>query len=126
MSAEDEIREFTRRWDSAMVANDAEAIGACIAEDWVIIGSDGSVGGKERLLSLIASGELSHDVMTTDDLDVRIYGDTAVTVARGTSGGKHRGTPFFLVERSSCVFVKRDGRWTCVSTHLSALAEDAK
>ncbi|MCU0647840.1 MAG: nuclear transport factor 2 family protein [Gemmatimonadaceae bacterium] len=32
-------------WDRAMVANDAEAIGRYMAEDWAIVGPDGSVDG---------------------------------------------------------------------------------
>jgi|SRR5690606_35476104 len=124
-AAEQDIRKLAARWDEAMVGNDPEAIGEFMAEDWVIVGPDGSVGGKERFLSLVASGDLSHDIMTTQDLQVRVYGDTAVTVARGMSGGSFRGTPFLLAERSSCVFVKRAGRWECVLTHLSSLPDGA-
>lgn len=120
---EREIRDLVARWDEAMVRNDADAIGAFMAEDWVIVGSDGSVDGKERFLALVASGELSHDVMTTRDMQVRVYGQTAVTVASGTSGGRFRGTPFLLHERASCVFVKDEGRWVCVLTHLSSLSD---
>lgn len=106
-----------------MLTNDEDAIGEFMADDWTIVGTDGSVDGKDRFLSLIASGDLRHNEMTTQDLAVRIYGNTAVTVARGTSGGDFRGTPFSLVERSSCVFVKRDEQWLCVLTHLSLLSE---
>jgi ketosteroid isomerase-like protein len=120
---EQEIRDLVARWDEAMIGNDPNVIGSFMAEEWVIIGPDGSVDGKERFLALIAAGELSHDVMTTRDLQVRGYGQTAVTVASGTSGGRFRGTPFLLTERASCVFVKDQGRWVCVLTHLSALSD---
>ena len=89
-----------------MVANDADAIGRYMAEDWTIIGPDGSVGGKPTFLELLKSGTLSHDVMASDDLRVRVDGDTAVVTARGVSGGKYQGQPFREVERSSCVFVR--------------------
>lgn len=113
--------EVAAQWDRAMVTNDVGAIGAFMADEWVIVGTDGSVGGKERFLALVASGDLSHDVMETHDMDVRVYGDTAVAVARGVSGGQYRGDRFLLTERSSCVFVRRDGQWRCVLTHLSPL-----
>jgi ketosteroid isomerase-like protein len=119
---EQEIREVTAQWDRAMIENDPEAIGRFMADDWVSVGSDGSVGGRERFLALVASGELVHDVMETHDMTVRIYGETAVTVAAGVSGGRHRAEPFLLKERASCVFVKQGGRWRCVLTHLSPLA----
>ncbi|CAN5900424.1 hypothetical protein BH20GEM1_BH20GEM1_01520 [soil metagenome] len=46
-------------------------------------------------------------------------------VARGVSGGAYRNAPFFLIERSSNVFVRQEGRWRCVLTHLSEIAEAA-
>jgi ketosteroid isomerase-like protein len=120
-SSSDELIALAHEWDRAMVANDADAIGRYMADDWVIVGSDGRVGDKATFLALVRSGALSHDVMETHDLSVRVYGNTAVTLARGISGGKYQGEPFREVERVSCVFVRRDGRWRCVLTHLSRL-----
>ena len=121
-SVHDELMAVATEWDQAMVGNDAEAIGRYMADDWTIVGSDGSLGDKASFLELVKSGALSHDVMTTEDLQVRVYGDTAVTVARGVSGGRYQGRPFREVERVSCVFVRQDGRWRCVLTHLSRLS----
>jgi ketosteroid isomerase-like protein len=106
-----------------MVENDADAIGRYMAEDWTIIGSDGTLGDKQTFLGLVRSGALTHDVMESDDVSVRIYGDTAVVTARGVSGGKYQGQPFREVERATCVFVKQGGDWRCVLTHLSRLAQ---
>ena len=119
----DELIGVTNDWDRAMVENDAEAIGRYMADDWTIIGSDGSVGDKPTFLGLVRSGILSHDVMESDDLSIRVYGNTAVVTARGVSGGRYQGQPFRELERSTCVFVRQDGRWRCVLTHLSRLAQ---
>ena len=43
-----ELVEAVRAWDEAMVANDAAAIGRFMADDWIIVGPDGSVDGRER------------------------------------------------------------------------------
>jgi len=118
---EQELRDVSARWDRAMTENDAEAIGRFMADDWVIVGADGSVVGKDRFLALVESGDLIHDVMETHDMEVRVYGETAVTVASGVSGGHYGEEPFFLEERASCVFVRQGGAWRCVLTHLSPL-----
>jgi ketosteroid isomerase-like protein len=118
----DELIAVAAEWDRSMVENDAEAIGRFMADDWTIIGADGSLGDKATFLGLVRSGELSHDVMTSEDTRVRVYGDTAVTVSRGVSGGTYQGRPFRENERVSCVFVRSEGRWRCVLTHLSRLA----
>jgi ketosteroid isomerase-like protein len=106
-----------------MVGNDADEIGHFMADDWIIIGPDGKVGAKATFLGLVRSGALTHDEMTSEDLEVRVYGETAVVTARGVSGGKYQGQPFREFERSSCVFVSQEGQWRCVLTHLSRLAQ---
>lgn len=121
-TTEDELIGVAHDWDRAMVGNDAEEIGRYMADDWTIVGSDGSVGDKATFLGLVRSGALSHDVMTSEDFRVRLYGDTAVVTARGVSGGKYQGQAFREVERSSCLFVRQSGQWKCVLTHLSRIA----
>jgi ketosteroid isomerase-like protein len=116
-----EVGRVVEAWDRAMVSNDPAAIGRYMADEWVIIGPDGSVGGKTRFLDLVRSGALTHDVMESHDVDVRVYGDVAVVIARGVSGGRYQGQPFLLHERVSCVFRRDREQWVCVLTHLSAL-----
>jgi hypothetical protein len=84
---EADLIESAHAWDQAMVDNDAAAIGRFIADEWTIVGPDGSVNGKTGFLSLIASGDLTHDVMTSEDLTVRVYGETGIVVAKGISAG---------------------------------------
>jgi ketosteroid isomerase-like protein len=74
----EELIGVVHEWDRAMVENDAESIGRYMADDWTIIGPDGSVGDKPSFLGLLQSGALSHDMMESDDVGIRIYGDTAV------------------------------------------------
>ena len=117
-----ELVRVAHEWDRAMVTNDAAAIGRYMADEWVIIGADGSVDTREKFLELVRRGILTHDVMESHDLDVRVHGDAAVVIARGVSGGRYHGQAFLLNERVSSVFVRQDGGWRCVSTHLSRLA----
>ena len=119
-----ELMALATDWDRSMVENDAEAIGRYMADDWTIIGSDGRLGDKATFLELVKSGVLSHDEMTSEDMQVRVYGDTAVTISRGISGGTYQGQPFREVERVSCVFVRQEAQWRCVLTHLSRLSPE--
>ena len=120
---EAELIAVATDWDRAMVQNDAHAIGRYMADDWTIVGPDGSMSDKATFLGLVESGALSHNVMSSEDFRIRVYGDTAVLLARGVSGGSYHGQAFREVERSSNVFVKQDGYWRCVLTHLSRLVE---
>ena len=118
----DEVLAFAKEWDQAMVTNDADAIGRYMADDWLIIGADGGVSDKPTFLGLVKSGALSHDVMESAEMNVRVYRDTAVIVCRGVSGGTYQGHRFREVERVSCVFIRAVGGWQCILTHLSSLA----
>jgi ketosteroid isomerase-like protein len=120
-AAEQEIINVEQAWNRAMVRNDAEAIGRFMADDWTIIGPDGSVSGKAAFLDLVSSGVLTHDVMDSDEYTVHLYGETAVVIARGVSGGQYHGQKFRVEERVSDVFVRQGGEWRCVVTHLSRL-----
>ena len=118
---EEELIALSNDWDRAMVRNDADAIGRYMADDWTIVGPDGSMSDKATFLRLVKSGALTHDVMESEDFRIRNYGSTAVVLARGVSGGRYNGQAFREVEQSSNVFVKQQGQWKCVLTHLSRL-----
>lgn len=122
-AVDDELIGFAHDWDRAMVENDPEAIARYVADDWVIIGTDGHVVDKASFLELVRSRELTHDVMESHDMLVRVHGDTAVVIGRGVSGGQFRGRAFHLIEQTTCVFVRHQGVWKCVLTHLSRLPE---
>jgi ketosteroid isomerase-like protein len=118
---EEELIALSNDWDLAMVQNDAYAIGRYMADDWTIVGPDGSMSDKATFLGLVKSGALTHDVMESEDFRIRNYGSTAVVLARVVSGGRYNGQAFREVEQSSNVFVKQQGQWKCVLTHLSRL-----
>ena len=42
-AAAQDLVEVAHAWDRAMTTNDAAAIGRFMADDWIIVGSDGSV-----------------------------------------------------------------------------------
>ena len=81
-SIKDDLIALANAWDRSMVENDADAIGQYMADDWTIIGSDGSMGDKTTFLGLVRSGALSHDVMESDDFEVRVYGHRRSHLAR--------------------------------------------
>ena len=118
-----ELRTVVAAWDQAMIHNDADTIGQFMHDEWVNIGSDGGVSDKPTFLAQIREGRLSHDTMTSEDLQIRMYGEVAVLIATGVSGGRFDGHRFREHERQSNVFVREQGRWRCVMTHLSRLTE---
>jgi ketosteroid isomerase-like protein len=120
-SVRKELQSLDKEWSSAIVKNDAEAIGRFMADDWIIIGPEGNVIDRARFLGVIKSGDLVHESMESDDWRVRVYADTAVVTAQARSRGKYKGQAFATHERSTSVFVLKDGRWQCVLTQLTPI-----
>ena len=125
-SLQEELVAVSHAWDRAMVTNDPEAIGDFMHQDWTITGTDGNVIDKSTFLDLVRTREVTHNVMESHDLGVRVYGDAAVVTGRGVSGGHYRGEPFYLIEHVSSVFIRQHGRWRCVLTHLSPFIEASR
>jgi ketosteroid isomerase-like protein len=114
----DNFGTLLAEWNEAIVANDAEAIGRFAEPDWVFVGENGIVSGAQFLDS-VAKGRVTHDFMTSDVHDVRIYGDVAVVTARVHNSGTFEGNPCQLEEWSTDVFIRRTDGWRCALTHLT-------
>ena len=116
---EKELLKLEKEFTAAVVKNDPSAIGRFVTDDWIIIDADGGIIDKERFLAVIKSGTLTHEMMESDDMRVRVYGYSAVVTARTRTKGKFIGQEFSTEERSTDVFVKLDGQWRCVLTQLT-------
>jgi ketosteroid isomerase-like protein len=114
-----ELTKWERDFAKAVVSNDADAIGKFLADDWVIIDPDGGFIDKARFLDVIKSGMLTHQLMESDDVQIRAYGDCAVLTALTRTKAKFAGQAFATQERATDVFVKRAGRWQCVFSQLT-------
>jgi uncharacterized protein (TIGR02246 family) len=115
----DELVAVAKEWAAAIVSNDPERIADFMAEEWVIV-SESGVSPKEQFISLVASGELTHSTMKpVGDARVRVYGDAAVMTCRVTNTAHHQGRRFDADEWTTDVFVRREGRWLCVLSHIT-------
>lgn len=118
----EEVLAVAGKWAEAIVSNDAARIAGFVADDWVMVDASGISAG-ERFLGLVESGELAHSAMgPVGSLRVRVYGDTAVVTGRVVNTAHHRGHRSDADEWTTDVFVRRDGRWACVLTHVSDAA----
>jgi ketosteroid isomerase-like protein len=116
---DEELLELEKAFAQAIVSNDLEGIGRLVTDDWIIIDPNGEIVDRTRFFEVIKSGALTHETMESEDLRVRVYGESAVVTAVARTKGTFMGQDFSTQERATDVFVKRDGRWQCVLTHLT-------
>ena len=123
--AKEEILALEREFGDAMLHNDGDTIGRFLSDDWIIIDPDGGVIDKSRFLAVIKSGALTHEAMDSEDIRVRTYPNAATVTAVTRSKSKYLGKEFTTRERATDVFVKKNGQWQCVLTHLTTLTKKA-
>ncbi len=120
IATEAELVTICDEWARAIADNDLERIAAVMADDWVIVSESGVRAGEE-FLSFVRSGALTHSAMERiSEARVRVYGSSAVVTARLTNTAYYGGERFDADEWVTDVFVRRDDRWSCVLTQITA------
>ncbi|MFB7226911.1 nuclear transport factor 2 family protein [Streptomyces fimicarius] len=109
-------------WAAAIVTNDAARIADFMADEWVIV-SESGITDREAFLGYVKSGDLTHSAMrAVTPPRIRVHGDTATITARITNTAHYGGRRFDADEWTTDVFVRRDGRWRCVLSHITPVA----
>jgi len=120
---EQALIQTERDWAQALVTGDQAALDRILAADWIVTNGDGQLLTKAQELAPWKSGAVKYTAFTVDDFKVRVFGDTAIVAGRSTVNGTENGKDISGQERFTDVFVRRDGRWQAVSTHVSRVAK---
>ena len=76
-------------------------------------------------MSSLFSPAYEIEVFENSDFDIRVYGDTAVVIARGTVRGRYSGQDASGQFRYTRVWTRRGGRWYAVAAHSSMLPQQS-
>src|SRR5262249_13111763 len=118
-SVEQAIRQLDNERIQAQIHADATALDRIYAADFIGVGPSGTVRIKPQVLSDFTSGDLKFQSITTDDVQVRVYENTAVETGRSTMNGQDKGKAVPRDTRFTRVWVKQQGHWRLVSNHYS-------
>jgi ketosteroid isomerase-like protein len=115
------IRQIDYERIQAQIGADSAALARIYANDFIGIGPSGTVRTKAQVIADFTSGSLKFQSITTDDVQVRVYGNTAVETGRSTMIGQDKGKAVPRDNRFTRVWIKQQGRWQLVSNHYSSL-----
>src|SRR6266496_2438336 len=104
----------------AQIGADAAALDRIYADDFIGVGPSGTVRTKAQVISDFTSGELKFQSITTDEVQVRVYGNTAVETGRSTMIGQDKGKAVPQDTRFTRLWVKQQKRWRLVANHYSS------
>jgi ketosteroid isomerase-like protein len=94
---------------------DLVRIDALLHPDYVIIQPGGKVEDKAETLASLQTGDRTWEIARSDQMDVRIYGETAVVIGRWRGKGQNQGTVFDYLARFLSVWRYTAGMWRNVA-----------
>ena len=117
--SEQEVRKLERAWLDAYEKRDVEAMNAIVADDFTITFSDGAMQTKPQIIESLKRPRGSSSAFITEGVQSRVYGDTVILIGLVISEWKQNDKPMTDRSRYTDTYVKRNGKWQVVASHLS-------
>lgn len=118
---EQTLINIEKSWNEALVSNDLAAVSRIVADDWVGIDFKGAMTSKAETLAQLKSGESRNEYVELGDMNLRVYGDTAVVMGTDTEKSVYQGQNTNGRYAFTDVFVKKDGRWQAVASQSTRI-----
>ena len=122
--SEQQILALEREWYEARQKRDVKKLEQLLADDATLINPLGQLGDKQRVLrALGVGGTTTLESYDLGEVQVRLYGNTAVTTGRATVKGQTGVGDFSGATRFTRVYVQRNGRWQLVAHQATRIIE---
>lgn len=119
---EHELRRMNSEWVAALVRRDTATLERIMARDCIFTYAlEGD--STEQFIADIGSGDLVVESMTRDNVEVRVFGHTAVLTGTDTTRWLYKGHTIEGYYRTIHVYAERDGRWQVVAIQASPIAQ---
>jgi len=120
---EQAVRQVINELAAALGSNDSYGLDRIYDDGYTFVSDTGVLTTKAQRLSGFKSGEIKYESISFDDVNVHIYGDTAVAtftvVSKFAPGVKSLGGKFM----TTATFIKRKGRWTEIAAQSTRVGE---
>ena len=120
-SVEAELRTLNNRVVEMQVRHDVKTADQLLADEYIFVQADGQVTNKSQNMAVIGSPEFICESLTTSDVEVRVYGDTALVMGRASMKATFKQQDVGGEFRYIDVWVKRRGAWQNVMSQATRL-----
>jgi len=110
-----------RMWNQAQVNRDAKAIATMIGDRFVNTEFDGGVSNRGKFLADFADPEFKPNSMNIENVEVEVYGSTAIVTGDYHTKGAYNGKPYEHSGRFTDTWVLESAKWECVASHTSLM-----
>jgi ketosteroid isomerase-like protein len=125
MAAQDraeQLKEMERELAQAHLDLDLEAFDRLLHPEYTIIQPGGRIERKEETIASLRTGNRYWTRARSDELQVSVFGDTAVVIGRWTGKGRNGAEHFDYTARFLSVWVREDGCWRNVAAQSTPIA----
>jgi ketosteroid isomerase-like protein len=116
------VRQLNDDWVKAMMRADAETLDRIMADDFFFTypleGDD-----KTQFISDVTSGDLKIKHISREQVNVRVFGSTAVLTARDSATWLYHGRELSGQYKIVKVFAERAGRWQLCAVQACPMQE---
>jgi uncharacterized protein (TIGR02246 family) len=119
---EHDVRRLSGEWVAALLQRDTATLARVMARDCTFtypLEGDGT----EQFIADVSSGDLKVESMTRDNVEVRVFGRTAVLTSLDTAKWLYKGHIIEGYYRSIQVYAEREGRWQLVAIQACPIAQ---
>ena len=116
---EQELASVERAWGEALILRDTAALEKLYASEYLFTDPFGAVVTRDQDIANVKSGDFVLKSFEISDVKVRVYGDVGVMTGLNRSQASFKGADASGDYRFTDVFVKRDGRWQVITSHLT-------
>ncbi len=120
---EQQIIQLEKQRLEAMTSADTDALALILADELTYTHTSAAQDTKQSLIQAIQSGTLKYESIATDDVSVRVYGDTAVVTGSAKLTVVARGQQNSFGLRFTDVYAKQEERWQMVAWQSTRLPE---
>ena len=107
---EQHLRQLNDEWVKALVRGDVETLGRIMADDFIFAypleGDD-----KAQFIADVTARELKVEHLSRAQVNVRVFGATAVLTARDSASWLYHGRELSGQYKIIQIYSERDGRW---------------
>ena len=120
-SAVEEIRLLEQDRNQAILRGDAAALERMTADDDTFITLRGEMVTKAEIVRNFRSGAAKYQSREISDLNIRVYGNSAVVTGRAIQKGMENGKDYSGDYWFTRVYVKQGGHWMTVALQTTLI-----
>lgn len=110
-------------WNQMQMNHDAAAMEKMIDDDFVLTDYDGNLLDKKQFLGSIKDMSIKLTQEMSEGMKLHPHGNTVVITGATREKGTQNGKPFAHNGRFTDTWMKKDGRWLCVASHLGVISK---